>query len=83
MPSLFHVVFHNDNVTTMDFVVMVLRVVFFKSDGEAERLMMTVHKKGIASVGTYPCDIAQSKRDKATHMAKEAGFPLRITCEKE
>ncbi len=82
-PKLYHVIFHNDDITTMDFVVMVLKVVFFKNDKDAESLMMTVHKRGKACVGTYPQDIALSKRDKATHMAKEAGFPLHITCEEE
>ncbi|MCD8285440.1 MAG: ATP-dependent Clp protease adaptor ClpS [Prevotellaceae bacterium] len=82
-PRSFRVVFYNDDFTTMDFVVMVLRVVFFKKEAEAQRLMMAVHKQGKATVGVYPRDIAMSKTDKATKMAKDAGYPLRITCEEE
>ncbi len=82
-PKDFRVVFHNDDVTTMEFVVMVLRVVFFKEESEAEGLMLKVHRQGKATVGVYPRDIAVSKREKAAKMAKEAGYPLRITCEEE
>ena len=82
-PRRYRVVFHNDDFTTMEFVVRVLRVVFFKSETEAETLMMTVHRNGKAVVGLYPRDIALSKTQKATLMAKNAGFPLRITCEPE
>ncbi len=83
LPALCRVVFHNDDVTTMAFVVEVLRTVFFKKEKEAQVLMLKVHNQGKASVGVYPYDIALSKRDKATRMAKKAGYPLRITCEEE
>ncbi len=80
-PDYYKVIFHNDDFTTMEFVVMLLRVVFFKDESDAQQLMLTVHKKGRATVGVYPCDVAMSKRDKAMHMAKKEGYPLRITCE--
>ncbi|MCD8302109.1 MAG: ATP-dependent Clp protease adaptor ClpS [Prevotellaceae bacterium] len=83
LPRRFHVVFHNDDTTTMDFVVMVLQVVFFKKESEAQALMMAVHLQGRASVGIYPRDIAMSKQEKATKMATKAGYPLKITCEAE
>ena len=82
-PRQFNVVMHNDDFTTMDFVVMILKNVFFKDAGEAERLMMEVHKKGQAVAGIYPKDIAMSKTQKATRMARESNFPLRLTCEPE
>ena len=82
-PRRFRVILHNDDFTTMDFVVMILKNVFFKNAGEAERLMMEVHKKGQAVAGIYPKDIAMSKMQKATRMARESNFPLRLTCEPE
>lgn len=80
-PRRFRVVLHNDDFTTMDFVVMVLKTVFFKSDVEAEGLMLQVHQKGQAVAGIYSKDIATSKVQKATQMARNQGFPLRLTIE--
>jgi len=82
-PHRYRVILHNDDFTTMEFVVMVLKTVFFKSDMEAESLMLEVHQKGQAVAGIYPLDIAMSKVQKATRMAREANFPLRLTCEPE
>lgn len=82
-PSMYKVIMHNDDFTTMEFVVEVLRSVFFKSQAEAEQLMLKVHRSGAAIVGLYTYDIATSKVDKATRMAREQGFPFRLTCEKD
>ena len=65
--------------TTMEFVVKILTTVFFKSTMEAEALMMQVHKSESAVIGIYTYDIARSKVQKATRMAREEGFPLRLT----
>ena len=78
-PRLYKVVIYNDDFTTMDFVVKILTTVFFKSENEAEVLMMSVHKSGSAVVGIYSYDIALSKVRKATDMAREEGFPLKLT----
>lgn len=78
-PRRFKVIIYNDDFTTMDFVVKVLTTVFFKSPAEAETLMMQVHKNQSAVVGIYSYDIAQSKVQKATRLAREAGFPLRLS----
>jgi len=78
-PRQYSVIFHNDDFTTMDFVVMVLKQVFFKNDAEANTLMLKVHRVGQAVVGVYVYDIAQSKAKKAMQMAREDGYPLRIT----
>ncbi len=67
----------------MEFVVKILRVVFFKSEAEAEALMLKVHHSDKAVVGIYSYDIAVSKVDKATNMAQSEGFPLRLTYEPE
>lgn len=82
-PRRFKVIIYNDDFTTMDFVVRILREVFFKPSAEAEQLMMSVHRSGQAVVGIYTYDIAKSKVRKATDMAREAGFPLRLTYQPE
>ena len=73
------VIIHNDDFTTMEFVVNVLTTVFYKSHPEAETLMLAVHKAGSAVVGIYSYDIAKSKINKATTMARNEGYPLRLT----
>jgi len=82
-PRRFKVIIHNDDFTTMDFVVMILKAVFFKTEEEAEHLMLTVHHSDKAVVGIYSYDVALSKVNKATSMAREQGFPLRLTYQPE
>lgn len=82
-PRRYKVIIYNDDFTTMDFVVKILTQVFFKSEDEAERLMLQVHHSDKAVVGIYSYDVAISKVRKATNMAREAGFPLRLTVEPE
>ena len=82
-PRRWKVTIYNDDFTTMEFVVKILRVVFFKSEAEAEALMLQVHHSDKAVVGIYSYDVATSKVRKATNMAREAGFPLRLTVEPE
>ncbi len=82
-PRRFKVIIHNDDFTTMDFVVKVLRDVFFFSEENAEALMLQVHHSNKAVVGIYTYDIAVTKAQKATAMAREEGFPLRLTVEPE
>ena len=77
-PRRYKVVLYNDDFTTMEFVVMLLMKVFNKNETEAETLMLQVHHSGQAVVGVYSLDIAATKVQKATQMADEAGFPLRI-----
>ncbi len=82
-PRRYKVYIHNDDFTTMDFVVKVLVRVFFKSEAEAEALMLQVHHSDKAVVGIYSYDIAVSKVKRATQMAREEGFPLRLTYEED
>ena len=82
-PRRYKVTIYNDDFTTMEFVVMILIQVFFKSQAEAETLMLQVHHADKAVVGIYSYDVAVSKVRKATNMAREAGFPLRLTIEPE
>ncbi len=82
-PQRYKVIIYNDDFTTMEFVVLILTNVFFKSQAEAETLMLQVHHSDKAVVGIYSYDIALSKVQKATRMARDAGFPLRLSCEPE
>jgi ATP-dependent Clp protease adaptor protein ClpS len=67
----------------MEFVVKILTQVFYKSEAEAEALMLQVHHSDKAVVGIYSYDVATSKVNKATNMARKEGFPLRLTVEPE
>lgn len=82
-PRRYKVIIYNDDFTTMEFVVKILVQVFLKSETEAEALMLQVHHSDKAVVGIYSYDVATSKVRKATTMAREAGFPLRLTVEPE
>ena len=78
-PKEFNVIFHNDDFTTMEFVIFLLINIFHKDDTEAQILMLKVHHEGRAIVGRYSYDVAMSKTLQATNLARENGFPLRIT----
>ncbi len=80
-PKRYKVIMHNDDFTTMDFVVEILIDVFHKDNAEAERLMLLVHESGKATVGIYPYDIAVTKVQVSKERAKQAGFPFRLTIE--
>ena len=80
-PQRYKVIIYNDDFTTMEFVVLVLTQVFFKSEEDANALMLKVHHSDKAVVGIYTYDIAISKARKATNMAREQGYPLRLTVE--
>lgn len=80
-PSLYKVIMHNDDFTTMEFVVEVLKTVFNKDINTSNKIMMDVHKLGRGIVGVYPYDIATTKVAMALDMAKEEGFPFNITIE--
>jgi len=78
-PNMFAVLIHNDDITTMDFVVDVLVQIFQKPPQEAAALMMDVHEKGAGIAGVYVFDIACTKKFQADRLAAEKGFPLKLT----
>ncbi len=80
-PRRYKVIIYNDDFTTMEFVVKILVQVFLKSEEDANALMLQVHHSDKAVVGIYSYDIATSKANKATNIAREHGFPLRLTVE--
>lgn len=82
-PRMFKVLLLNDDYTTMDFVIMILEDVFYKSREEAVRIMMHVHQKGKGVCGIYSRDIAESKVQQVIEIAKDYDHPLQCTLEPE
>jgi ATP-dependent Clp protease adaptor protein ClpS len=80
-PTLYKVVLLNDDYTTMEFVVHVLETVFQKSPAESFRVMMQVHLNGRGLAGIYPWEVAETKVETVTTMARDAGYPLRAALE--
>lgn len=82
-PRKYNVIMYNDDFTTMEFVVAILNIIFNKNFEEANKIMMEVHKTGKGIAGVYTYDIAISKANKTMLMAKEEGFPFKLTVEEE
>ena len=82
-PPLFKVLLHNDDYTTMEFVVEVLQTVFHHDIDRATRIMLHVHQRGVGVAGTYPADVAETKAEKVMALARAAEFPLLCTVEAE
>ena len=80
-PTLYRVVLINDDYTSMAFVVDVLELVFQKSPAEAYRIMMHVHLNGSGIAGVYPWEVAETKVDTVTSMARDEGYPLKAAIE--
>jgi ATP-dependent Clp protease adaptor protein ClpS len=79
----FKVLFHNDDYTTMEFVVLVLIKFFHKTETEATHIMLSVHHRGHGVAGVYTKDVAETKVAQVQDYAKEQGMPLRLTVEPE
>lgn len=82
-PPLYKVLLHNDNYTTMEFVVYVLVDVFHHSEGEAIRIMLQVHHQDVGVAGVYTFEIAETKAAKVAQLAREHDYPLLCTLEEE
>jgi ATP-dependent Clp protease adaptor protein ClpS len=80
-PKRYKVLLHNDDYTTMDFVVEILMDIFHKNELEAQQIMLTIHKSGKAVCGVYTYDIAQTKVYQVKELAKKNSFPLLATLE--
>ena len=81
--EMWNVIFHNDDKTSMDFVVFVLAEIFNKGLQEAVALMLNIHNNGKATVASYSCyDIAEQKAKETMVLARDNGYPLLVTVEK-
>lgn len=80
-PKLYKVLLHNDDYTTMEFVVMVLAQVFFRAEPEAVRIMLHVHQEGVGVAGVYSYEVAEARIAKVARLAREHEFPLRCSME--
>lgn len=82
-PSMYKVLLHNDDYTTMEFVVEILILVFKKSAEDAVRIMLNVHHKGVGICGVYTYEISETKVNEVHSLAKQHGFPLKCSMEKD
>lgn len=81
IPRMYKVIMHNDDYTTMEFVILVLQKFFNKEYSEAQAIMLQVHQQGYGVCGIYTHEVAESKAAKVVKYARENGHPLKCTTE--
>lgn len=81
-PGFYKVIFLNDNVTPMEFVVEILQKIFKHDLETSQKIMLTVHTEGSAVAGVYTYEIAEQKGVESTVLARNNGFPLQVKVEK-
>jgi ATP-dependent Clp protease adaptor protein ClpS len=82
-PRMWKVFLHNDDYTSMEFVVYILQSVFRHSPAAASRIMLVVHKSGLGAAGTYTREIAETRMNQVLELAKSEGHPLQCSMEPE
>ena len=82
-PRLHKVMLVNDDFTPREFVVLVLKAEFRMDEGQASRVMMTAHQRGVCIVAVFTQEMAETKATTATDMARKKGYPLLFTTEPE
>lgn len=82
-PRLYKVLLHNDDYTSMEFVVMILANIFHMDETRAVEVMLHVHQQGVGVAGVYTYAVAETKVQKTMDLAREHEFPLRCTMEPE
>ena len=80
-PKMYKVLLHNDDYTTMEFVVFVLQGIFHRSEADALQIMLHVHKNGIGVAGVYSYEIAETRIAQVEALARQHEFPLRCSME--
>jgi ATP-dependent Clp protease adaptor protein ClpS len=76
-PRMYKVLLHNDDYTTMEFVVYVLQGIFHHSEAEATQIMLHVHKNGVGVAGVYTREVAETRIQQVESLARANEFPLR------
>jgi ATP-dependent Clp protease adaptor protein ClpS len=82
-PPLYKVLLHNDDFTTMEFVVFILQTVFSHGESEALQIMLNVHRQGIGVAGVFTYEVAEMKVDRVTSLAQANEFPLLCTMDED
>jgi len=82
-PGLYDVIFLNDNLTTQDFVIRVLKQIFNKSQEQATAIMGKIHNDGQGIVGSYVHEVAEQKGIETTLLARQENFPLQVKVKKQ
>ena len=82
-PGLYDVVFLNDGITTMEFVIRVLKQIFGKTPEQAQHITVRIHEDGQGIVGSYTHEVAEQKGIEATLAARQENFPLQIKVKKQ
>jgi len=82
-PGLYDVIFLNDNITTQEFVVRVLKQIFNKTQEQADSIMKKIHTDGQGIVGSYVHEVAEQKGIETTLLARQEGMPLQIKVKKQ
>ena len=82
-PGLWDVIFINDNITTMEFVIRVLKQIFQKTQEQAENITKKIHQDGQGIVGSYTHEIAEQKGVETTLLARQENFPLQVKVKKQ
>jgi ATP-dependent Clp protease adaptor protein ClpS len=82
-PRLYAVLLHNDDYTSREFVVQVLHSVFHRSEQDAIRIMLHVHRNGVGVAGVFTREVAETKMQRTERLARQQEFPLRLTMEPE
>ena len=80
-PQLYKVLLHNDDYTTMEFVISILETVFHKSTPDATKIMLNVHHEGVGVAGVYTKEIGETKISVVHQLARKNEFPLRCSME--
>ena len=82
-PGLWDVIFLNDNITTMEFVIKVLKQIFGKTQEQAENITKHIHDQGQGIVGSYVHEVAEQKGIETTLIARQENFPLQVKVKKQ
>jgi ATP-dependent Clp protease adaptor protein ClpS len=83
LPKMYKVILLNDDITTFEFVIFLLKEVFGKSEEEAINLTLKIDREGSGVAGRYPYEIAVMKVEETHQLARKAGYPLRALVEEE